>query len=203
MKALACLLVLMSPFGLVAANNKAGVSNAQAAKCFGQIIAPIHIDLFSDYQCSHCRQLYLETVKKMIADCVSTGKVYLVHHDFPLPGHKYAREAARYANAAAYVNKFVTVEDQLFEKQDVWAEKGNVDAIVAEVLTPAEMKRVRELVKDPKIEAGIDEDVALGQKNNVRSTPTMIFTHKFRTYPVAGSVSYPIVKRFIDDLLTK
>jgi len=53
-------------------------------------------------------------------------------------------------------------------------------------------------VKDPKIEAGIDEDVALGTKNNLRSTPTMIFTHKSASYPVVGYVSYPIVKRFID-----
>jgi protein-disulfide isomerase len=202
-KALASLLLLISPLALLASDNKTAVSNAQAAKCFGQVVAPIHVDLFSDYQCPSCRQLYFDTVKKMIVENVSTGKVYLVHHDFPLPMHKYAREAARYANAAASLNKFVTVEDQLFEKQPVWSEKGNVDEIVAEVLSPADMKRVRELVKDPKLDQAIDADIALGQKSNVRSTPTMIFTHNMRTYPVAQAVTYPILKRFIDELLTK
>src|SRR5438045_2273407 len=110
------LVLLISAALLVPAETK----NADP-KCFGSSSAPIVLEVFSDYQCPACRQLYLETLKKVMTDCVSTGKVYLVHHDFPLSMHKYAREAARYANAAARIHKFETVSDELFQKQPAWS----------------------------------------------------------------------------------
>ena len=58
-----------------------------ASKCMGSVMAPVHLELYSDFQCPHCRKLYLETIRPVIADCVKNGKVYLIHHDFPLPGH--------------------------------------------------------------------------------------------------------------------
>jgi hypothetical protein len=37
----------------------------------------------------------------------------------------------------------------------------------------------------------------------MKKTPTLIFTYKGRSYPVTGTVNYSIVRKFIDDLLSK
>jgi protein-disulfide isomerase len=174
-------------------------------KTMGSKSAPITLEVFSDFQCPSCRMLYQGTLRQVFENYVSTGKVYFIHRDFPLPMHKYSREAARYANAAARIGKFEPVAAALFAKQDFWAENGQVDAVVASALTPAEMTKVRQLVKEEKgrIDADIEKDVALGQGNRVSQTPTSIITSRGQTYPVVGVVDYPILRQFLDELLKR
>lgn len=171
----------------------------------GSKSAPITLEVFSDFQCPSCRLLYQNTLRQVFENYVNTGKVYFVHRDFPLPMHKYSREAARYANAAARIGKFEAVSAALFAKQDFWGENGQVDAVVASALTPAEMAKVRQLVKEEKgrIDADIEKDVALGQGNRVNQTPTSIITCRGQTYPVVGVVDYPILRQFLDELLKR
>src|SRR5579863_10351409 len=108
-----------------------------------------------------------------MADYVSKGKVFLIHRDFPLVNvHPHAREAATWAEASARINKYEEVAAALFRQQAIWAANGKVGDAVAVALTPAEMAKVRALIKDPKVAADIDQDIALGQKANVNQTPT-------------------------------
>ena len=172
-------------------------------KAVGGPTAPIKIEVFSDYQCPSCKALYEETLRPLMAEYVVRGKVYFIHRDFPLAMHPHAREAASYANASARVNKYEAVCAELFRTQSSWAASGKVDDAVAAILSPEEMKKVRALIADKKIAAEIEQDVALGNQANVRQTPTMIVTHKGRAYPIAGSVTYAILRRFLDDLLSK
>src|SRR5262249_33725809 len=81
-----------------------------AAKSLGSKNAPIVIEDFSDFQCPVCKVLYEATMEQVIKNYVDTGKVFLVHHDFPLNIHAHSREAARWANAAAAIGKFAPVE---------------------------------------------------------------------------------------------
>ncbi len=75
------------------------------------------MEVFSDYECPSCRSLYENTLRPMINDYVASGKVYLIHRDFPLPMHKYGYEAARWINAAARVGQFQNVEAALYDNQ--------------------------------------------------------------------------------------
>jgi protein-disulfide isomerase len=174
-------------------------------KGFGARTAPIILDVYSDFQCPSCKALYEGTLRSVMSDYVSKGKVYLLHRDFPLAMHAHAREAACYADAAARVdfNKYEPVCSELFRRQEYWAANGKVDEVVAAVMSPEEMKRVRVLVKDPALNAQLDQEIAMGFKAGVKQTPTMIVTHRLRTYPIAGNVTYPILRRFLDDLLAK
>jgi len=177
---------------------------ATEGKALGANTAPVTLEVFSDYQCPACRDLYQQTLRPLMDAYVSTGKVYLIHRDFPLPMHKYARDAARYANAAARAGVFEKVEQALFAHQNEWSTTGDLDGTVAKALPPSEMRRVRKLLSDPETEAAIERDVALGKQNNVvKTTPTMVFTHRLRTYPVSGVIAFPILRRFIDDLLSR
>ena len=195
--------IIASLFLLALAAGAGEQKTAPAGKALGVPTAPITLEVFSDYQCPSCKVLYEDTLKPLMTDYVSKGKVYMIHRDFPLAMHSHARGAAIYANASLRVNKYEMVCAALFRQQAVWAANGKIEDTVASVLSPAELQKVRTLIKDPQLSAEMEQDVALGVKANVRQTPTMIFTHKDRVYPVSGSVSYAILRKFIDDLLSK
>jgi protein-disulfide isomerase len=134
---------------------------------------------------------------------VTSGKVYLIHRDFPLAMHAYSRVAARYARAAAQIGKLEPTEKVLFENQEKWEQNGDVDSTVATVLSAAEMTKVRALVKGGTLDAAIDKDFALGQMYRVNQTPTTVFHCKGQTYPYSGVMTYDILKTFLEQLLSQ
>ena len=180
-----------------------GLQDVDPRKAFGSKNAPVVMEEFSDYQCPACKTLYTTTNRLLMDNYVSTAKVYLIHRDFPLPMHAYSRVAARYARAAAHIGKIDPVEQALFENQEKWEQTGDVDGTVASVLTPAEMNKVRALVKGGTLEPLIDKDYALGQSYRINQTPTTVFHCKGQTYPYAGVMSYDILKQFLDQLLSQ
>jgi len=87
------------------AAKAAATSDEVPVKAIGSKSAPITMEVFSDYQCPSCRLLYEQTLKPLINEYVATGKVYLIHRDFPLPMHKYSTDAARWVNAGAKIGR--------------------------------------------------------------------------------------------------
>ena len=156
-------------------------------KAAGVPSAPILIEVFSDYQCPACKLLFEQTLPPLMKDYVRSGKVYLVHREFPLPMHPFAAQAAAYVCAAERIGKYDPVADALFAKQAAWSVDGKVDEAACSVLTPAEAAKVRALVKDPAVAAEVRADTELAGKANIRQTPTMIVTHRLRQYPLSGS----------------
>jgi protein-disulfide isomerase len=161
------------------------------------------MEVFSDFECPACRAFYVQTLRRVIENYVASGKVYLVHRDFPLEQiHKYAREAARYANAAARIGRFEKVEEVLYAKRDIWSVDGHLDPVVASVLTPAEMKRVHQLLQSGNLDSAIEQDIQIGRQIPVRQTPTVVVTHRGKSYPLpAGGADYYFLSRLLDDLL--
>jgi len=172
-----------------------------SGRAVGPITAKVTMDVYSDFQCPHCKILAEQTLNRVMEDYALKGRIRLVHHDFPLPMHPYARQAALLAAAADKIGKFHQVSEALFKQQDAWAASGKVDEVVDSVLTPAEAKQVRQLAKDPAVAAVVQRDVDLGTRLNITSTPTIILTKDLKSNRVAGSVSYPILKRYLDQLL--
>jgi protein-disulfide isomerase len=119
-------------------------------KSRGLITAPIVLEVYSDYECPHCKMLYERTLTPLIDDYVS----------------------------------------------------GKVDETVCSILTPAEAKKVRALAKDPAIMAEVQQDVQAGHLAHIDSTPSVFITHKATRLPIPGNVSYQILRRYIDQLLS-
>lgn len=180
-----------------------GVTDIDPHKAFGSKSAPIVMEVFSDYQCPACKNLFLTTNRQLMDNYVSTGKVYLIHRDFPLQMHAYSRVAARYARASADIGKIEPVERALFENQDKWEQTGDVDGAVGAVLSPAEMNKVRALVKGGTLEPLIDKDYAIGMGYRVSQTPTTVFHSNGQTYPYSGAMNYEILRKFLDQLLSQ
>jgi len=195
MKRLALGAVLLLPLALLpAASSRTEIG-------LGNNRAPIIMEIYSDYQCPHCKQFHDEILPSLIRDYVNTGKVYVIHRDFPLPTFKYSREAALYAIAASRFNKYEQVGDALFQRQAYLGANGKVDEVVASVLTPEEMKKARALIKDPEVNQELAHQVDLGHAAKVESTPTVFLTHRLKVVKVPPNVSYPILKRVLDDYL--
>jgi protein-disulfide isomerase len=211
-----------------AAIEKSTATLGPPVKSYGVSSAPIKMEVFSDYECPSCRNLFETTLRQLIAsDYISSGKVYLVHRDFPLAMHKYGYEAARWLNASARVGEFQNVEAALYDNQNSWAADGNIEKYVSAAMSPAEFKRVESQMKgcglqtsaslEPTafalgaqtgqtcgLDSYIEEDRALGNKIPVQATPTYVISYKGHALPAgSGIVSWPILKQFFDSLLSQ
>ena len=180
-----------------------GLSDVDPHKAWGSKNAPIAMEVFSDFQCPACKQLYKTTNQQLIDNYVNTNKVYLVHRDFPLPMHAYSRVAARYVRAAAQLGKAEQAEQALFNNQEKWEQSGDVDGTLAAALSSSDMAKIRPIAKGTSLDAQIDKDVAMGKTYNVNQTPTTIIHFKGQTYPVVGIVSYDVLHQFLDQLLSQ
>jgi protein-disulfide isomerase len=179
-----------------------GVADIDPDKAFGNKNAPVVMEIYSDFQCPACKQLFLHTTQRVMDNYVNAGKIFIVHRDFPLPMHAYSRVAASYSRAAAHIGKCEAVEQVLFQNQEKWEANGDVKGIVASVLTPAEMKKVQSLVDGKTLEPLIDKDRQLGQSIPVNQTPTsIIHTKDGQSYPVVGFVSFDVLKTLLDQLV--
>jgi protein-disulfide isomerase len=177
------------------------VTDIDPTKAFGNRNAPVVMEIFSDFQCPACKQLFLNTTQHVMDSYVNAGKVYMVHRDFPLPMHAYSRVAAIYSRAAAHIGKCEEVEQALFQNQERWEASGDVKGTVAAVLSAADMKKVQALVDSKTLEPLIDKDKQLGMAVPVNQTPTtIIHTKDGQTYPVVGFVSFDVLKTLLDQL---
>jgi protein-disulfide isomerase len=180
----------------------ASVPDVDPHEALGSKTAPVVIEVFSDFQCPACKSLYEATNRQLMDNYVNTGKVYLIHRDFPLPMHSHSKVAAQYSRAAAQIGKLEAVQEVLFQNQEKWEASGDVDGTVAKVLSPAEMTKVRALVKGGTVDASIAKDQALGNNTyRVNQTPTTVFHANGQTFPYAGVMSWEILKQFLDQLL--
>jgi len=126
---------------------------ARSYKESGSPDAPIACEIYSDYECPSCAVFYRDTMPLLVAEYVQTGKVKLLHRDFPLAQHPYARLAARYANAAGQAGQYDKVVSRLFQTQDMWSTSGDIESQLAAVLAPAVMRTVRDTVAhDPRLD---------------------------------------------------
>jgi protein-disulfide isomerase len=181
-----------------------GVNDIDPAKAFGSKSAPLIMEIYSDFQCPACKQLFTTTTQKVMDNYVNTGKVYLIHRDFPLPMHAYSRVAASYSRAAAHIGKCDEVEQALFRNQEKWEMTGDVVGTVAAALSPAEMKKVQALVEGKTLEPLIEKDKQIGMTVPVNQTPyTVLHTKSGQTFPVVGFVSYDVLKSFLDQLVAQ
>jgi protein-disulfide isomerase len=176
-----------------------GVVNIDPLETQGSKTAPIVMEVFEDYQCPACRQLYLTTHQSIVDNYVNSGKIYLIHRDYPI--HEHARLAARYVRAAAQVGKLEVVQQVLFQNQEKWEATGDIDGTIAAVLPTAKMIKIRALVRSNALDSFTDRDYALGQVYHVYQTPTIIIHVGGQIYPIAGVTTFDMLREFIDQLL--
>ena len=174
-------------------------------KILGNPAAPVQIELYSDFQCPACKNFHENMLPVIMRDYVNPGKVCIISREFPLniPAHKYSRQAANFATAAARVHKYQQVSDLLFAKQTDWGNTGKVWETIATAFTPAEQKKVQALAADPAVTAEVQRDYDSAMANRVSQTPTLIIRRETRNYTFGGPGpdNYMLLRSLIDGLL--
>ena len=141
-------------------------------RILGKPDAPITIVEFASFTCPHCADFDANTLPKLKADWIDTGKARLVFRDFPLD--PAAVRAAMLARCAP-PEQFYPFVDALFHSQNTWAIGGKVDTALAKLAKLSGMSddQFAACMND---DAGqkrvLDSRLDAEQRYNVGSTPT-------------------------------
>lgn len=107
-----------------------GVADAQGgaddlligARTRGEASAPVIMYEVSDFQCPYCRQFWAETLPRLEAEYIQTGKIRLTFINYPIAQlHPNAQAAHELAMCGALQGKFWPLHDLLYSHQRDWA----------------------------------------------------------------------------------
>jgi protein-disulfide isomerase len=137
--------------------------------------APVHIILYSDFQCPYCRSFWEETELQLIKEYVNPGKVYYEYHS----KGSYLGEESGWAAEGAYCagdqDKFWEYHDILFANQ-TGENVGDYskDKLLAYAnaigLDTAEFSSC---LNEGKHKGTVDQDKAEADANDVSAVPTV------------------------------
>lgn len=153
--------------------------------------APVHIVLFSDFQCPFCSRI--ETTLKQVKDRYG-DKVAIVFRDYPLAFHQNAEKASEAANCAHKQGKYWEYHDALFANQ---RELG-VPALKKQAETLGlDLTAFNECLDSGQMKAEIDMDLQAGQSYGVSGTPASFINGRL----LSGAQPFEGFARVIDDEL--
>ncbi|MGE5476592.1 MAG: DsbA family protein [Bacteroidales bacterium] len=90
----------------------------------GKADAPITIIEYASTTCGHCAQLHKETMPKIKADWIDTGKAKLIYRDFPTAPAHLSIGASMIAQCAG-PQRYFGVLALIMENQDKWMRAAN------------------------------------------------------------------------------
>jgi len=167
--------------------------------------SPVKIEVFSDLQCPGCRELFIKVLQPVMRDY--QDKVSVIYYEFPLSGHQYARQAARYVVAADKLGqqKALSVYEAIFSDQAYWSSDGNLEYSVAKALSGEDFQRIRQIMRDTaylrEIDETVEKSVRYGMSKGVNSTPTLFITHGGKEQEVKSVLpTYQVMKQFLDPI---
>ena len=148
----------------------------------GEPNAPVVIEEFSDFQCSHCRTFHQSTGAQIIEQYVETGQVYFIFRNYAFIGRE-SLAAANGSMCAAEQGKFWEYADILFANQsgqdagafsdrrlEAFAENINLDTAL-----------FRSCMRENRYQDQVLQDYQAGVSNGINSTPSFIINGKLVT----------------------
>jgi protein-disulfide isomerase len=195
--------LLLLPFVLVAlaAPGFSLQVDGPAGYAQGPETAPITIQVFSSPTCSACAKLHLDTLTALRQGLVAEGRVRLVHCLIPSTQDPLSMLAARCVHAARRLGHFDDVTAALYSSQGRWMRDHDLKAVLAQVLTPGELKELSGLVESSELEGQLQAEIEAGRRAGVRATPTLVVLHDGKMTPIVGAVSYGLLSRYLERLL--
>jgi protein-disulfide isomerase len=184
----------------------AGASNYLEPKGLvmgGSLDSPVRIEIFANFECTHCREYYLRTIKKVLKEYASENKVCVIYHEFPFQSHKYDRKAARFAEAASRIGQdtLLKVYDAFYTEQATWYENGKLEEVLKKALSKDEFDKIMEISKDPEIDSLIEAQYQLAMEKGLDATPTTFIFYAGKEKQVEGVLTYIVLKGFIEQIL--
>ncbi len=162
----------------------------------GSDSAKVTVVEFADFQCPACGAAY--PIVKQVSEEYK-DRVQFIYRHFPLPGHRYAMDAAKAAEAAGKQNKYFEMADLLYTNQAEWSEANNAKEIFEDYaeslqLDMAQFRTDRDAnTATSYIQKDQNDGLALG----VNSTPTFYIDGEKYT----GVIAYDRFKELLDSKL--
>jgi protein-disulfide isomerase len=140
---------------------------------FGNKDAPVHIFVFSNFQCPYCAKAD-KALRELLKDETLKSKVNIVFKHFPFERHPEARPAAKVALAAGEQGKFWEMTEKIFSHQDAM-NKANYEKWAKEIGVDVAKLNKDLADKDKAYNDLIDRDIKLGAETaKLEGTPWIL-----------------------------
>jgi protein-disulfide isomerase len=167
--------------------------------------APIRIDEYSDFQCSHCASFYKTTEKQLMDSYVADGTVYFVYNTF---GDFMGPDSADMGGAAYCAGdqaKFWEMHDVILSNQGN-AQGARRLAEFAEYLK-LDMDKFESCFNANTYKDTIAQDAKDGLAGGVKATPSFVMSYtvngEVKTKLIEGAVSFDSFKTEIEAALAE
>jgi protein-disulfide isomerase len=165
-----------------------------AQPTLGSPDAPVTIEDFSDFQCSHCASFALTTKKQLEEEYVNTGKAKLVFRNFVVlgPASQLAAEAAECAHERDH---FWEYHDRLFEGRQL--SKESLKELAASL--GLDSAAFNACLDSGRYAGEVQNDIAEGKQRGVSGTPTFFINGT----KLVGAQPFETFKKIIEEELAK
>lgn len=189
-------IVVVLHAALLAMLLTAGVANAEPLsteaaledRVMGNPDAPVTIIEYASLTCPHCAAFHKETLPKVKAEWIDTGKAKLIYRDYPT-GPVAVSLAASMVARCAPKDRYFAFLGALFDTQKNWVTSPDPIGALAKVAQLGGMPRadVDKCLQDEKLLDGIRERSLDGQMEyGIESTPSFVINGKV----IKGNMSY-------------
>jgi protein-disulfide isomerase len=170
--------------------------------------APIRIDEYSDFQCSHCGNFYRNTEKQLIDNYVAAGKVYFVYNTF---GDFMGPESAQMGLAvycAGDQEKFWEMHDVIFSNQAT-LRSPSVERRMQDFAgyLKLDMQEFNACFNSQKHKDLVEQDMKDGAAAGVKATPSFVLTYQVngevKTKLLEGAYPYATFQQEIEAALAE
>lgn len=170
--------------------------------------APIRIDEYSDFQCSHCANFYRTTESELMDTFVADGTVYFVYNTFG----DFMGAASEQMGSALYCagdqGKFWEMHDVIFSNTGI-AQGTTVERRMGEFAKYLEldMGTFDDCFNGQKHKETLEQDVRDGTAAGVKATPSFVITYtvngEVKTKLLEGAYPYATFQQEIESALAE
>lgn len=165
----------------------------------GEEDAPVTIVEFSEYQCPYCGRYVAEAYPQILEEY--GDQIYYIFHDYPLSFHQYAQKMAEVARCAGDQDQYWEMHDLIFENQEVWSSKQNVETDINSYVSQLGLDKEEfdDCLVSGKYTQTVKNDFELGTEVGVQGTPTFFINGQ----KIVGAQPFENFKTIIDAELAK
>ena len=171
------------------------------ASILGDPDAKITIVEFGDYQCTFCYKFHQDTMKKINANYISSGKVNFVYKDFPLNG-----EASKIAAEASYCaqkqGKFWQYHDIIFDnwngENTGWVTRNAL--IEFAKYSELDIEGFNTCMNNSEFKEKVLQNEQFAREINIDATPSFLIFSENDVYRIIGAQSFERFEQVFDEL---
>jgi protein-disulfide isomerase len=190
--------VALAALGLILIGQRADAARLDVME--GNPASQVKVLIYEDLQCADCARFEAMFEQKILPKYGS--RVAFIHRDFPLGKHDWARPAAVAARWVYEQDKELGIQirrELLSEQDHITPAKLNAWLIDFAARNHLDQKAIVDSLKDPRINALVDQDLQGAVARGLKNTPTVFVGGE----SFVETVVYEDVARALDIALGK